>query len=376
MAIFLAHGYITRNNQIHSLKFFSDFKDVIGNLSEASYSLLFILCGFLNTWGLFEERFIYKKVNLLKLYMRRILSILPLYLVVFVIGFFIIPSVKTGFESSENHGISIWNYLSMTGNFFYTGSNNPVALVTGIMWSVAISFQFVVVWPILMNIFRRNEIWLFVFGTIIFVFSAWYFRDNLKGFRFNTLNILFEFMVGSWIAYFSFFKYRLYDYLKNNTTRTILAVYLIFFALIFFRSRILFNLQGIPEFVIFISQRVAFVGLLGYFIFEQNFSNKSLVKLSKLKVFNFAGKLSYGLYSYHMVGILFGYKAMLWLNEGKEYLASVLLIEPFFALATTIGLALISNEFFEKKFTRRKKNYLPNKEYNPIGLKDVKTKSA
>ena len=374
-AIFLSHVYLTKNNQINASKFYSDFKQVVFNLNEAAYSLLFIITGFLNTWGIFEERFIYKKVNILRFYMRRIITLVPLYLVIFFIGFYILPKIQTGFESTETHGIPIWSYLTFTGNYFYNGSGNAVSLVPAIMWSIAVVIQFIFIWPFLMNLFRRHEQLLFASGMIIFLASAWYYQGT-KNFQFSFLNILCELMIGGWIAYFSFFKYKIYDYLKRNTTRTILAVYLLFFGFVFFRNSINNEISDLPRFIVFILNRLFLAFIIGYFVFEQNFSNKSLLKLAKLKVFKFPGKIVYGLYAYHMIGILFGYKATLWLNEGKEYAYSLFLLQPIFALSTTFALAILSHEFLEKKFIRRRKDYQPNREYNPIGLKDVKTKSA
>jgi peptidoglycan/LPS O-acetylase OafA/YrhL len=61
-------------------------------------------------------------------------------------------------------------------------------------------------------------------------------------------------------------------------------------------------------------------------------------------------------------------------NEQTQF--SVLVLEPIIALAITAAIALFSTEYFEKKFTRRKRNYTPTREYNPVGLQDDKTKSS
>jgi hypothetical protein len=59
----------------------------------------------------------------------------------------------------------------------------------------------------------------------------------------------------------------------------------------------------------------------------------------------------------------------------KQGAASVLLLEPLLGLIVTSALTVISHEFFEKKFLRRKKNYQPSREYNPVDLQDVTKKS-
>jgi peptidoglycan/LPS O-acetylase OafA/YrhL len=60
----------------------------------------------------------------------------------------------------------------------------------------------------------------------------------------------------------------------------------------------------------------------------------------------------------------------------EENATSVLLIEPLLGFAVTFALAIFSHEYFENKFTRRKKNYNPTREYNPVGINDAKTKPA
>jgi peptidoglycan/LPS O-acetylase OafA/YrhL len=380
LAIFVSHGFITSNQQLNVSTLFMDLRQFTGNLNSAAYSLVFILTGFLNTWGIFEERFIYKKMNVLRFYMRRLLTLLPLYLLVFFFAYYVSPNAITGLDSSVNHEIPGWAYLSFLSNFFYNGPpeiinpGNMANLISGNMWSVAVTFQFIIFWPLLMNYFRRNETWLFLCCAITFVVAA-VFMSHQPGFRFNTLNLLIDFTAGAYLAYFSFFKYSLYNNLKRNTRRTNAAVYIAFFLYLIFREKILGRFESFPDQLIFIAERIAIAGALAYFVFEQNFGSNSILKMAKLKIFNYPGKLVFGLYVYHAAGIILGYHIMSFLID-KQGAASVLLLENFLALLITLVLTLVSHEFFEKKFLRRKKNYQPTREYNPVGLQDVKTKPA
>ncbi len=379
LAIFFSHGFITSNQQLNVSTLFLDLRQFTGNLNNAAYSLVFILTGFLNTWGVFEERFIYKKMNVLRYYMRRILTLLPLYWVILFIGYYIAPQMTTGLESEIGHAIPFWAYLGFFTNFFYNGHNGPMNLVIGNMWSIAVTFQFIIIWPLLMNFFRRNEKWLFLICLLVFAGSA-ALQDSsaLNGskalFRFNTLNILCDFVAGAYLAYFSFFKYSLYNNLKSNTRRTNAAVYIFFFLYIIFRDKVLERFAEVPQQIIFITERLAMAATLAYFVFEQNFGSNSFLKLAKLKIFNEPGKRIYGLYAYHAIGLIAGYYLMNFMID-KQGAASVLLLEPLLGLIVTSALTVISHEFFEKKFLRRKKNYQPSREYNPVDLQDVTKKS-
>jgi peptidoglycan/LPS O-acetylase OafA/YrhL len=374
VGIFFSHCFITDNQQVAVSSLFGDIRQVSINLNEVSYSLLFILTGFLNTWTIFEERFIYKKLNVLRYYMRRILGFLPLYVVIFLLGYFILPRIDVGIPADANHQISPGAYFSFLFNNSYVDSYSPLDGVLGNMWSIAVSFQFILVWPILMAYFRRRETLLMGICMAAFVAGAWFFSSE-EGFRYQTLNILCDFMAGSFVAYFSFFKYKTHIFLKAQTKRTIGFIYLLFFAYLVLRHRILFELQYVQQELLFIAERIILTAVIAFFVFEQTFSSNSVLKLTKLRIFNAPGKIAYSLYVYHAIGIIIGYRIMAFLAS-EQTQATVLVIEPLLALSVTFVLALFSTEYFEKKFIRRKKNYNPAREYNPVGLQDAKTKSA
>jgi peptidoglycan/LPS O-acetylase OafA/YrhL len=372
--IFFSHCFITSNQQVAVSSLFTDLRQVSINLNHVAYSLLFILTGFLNTWSIFEERFIYKKTNVLRYYMRRFLGILPLYFVIFLLGYFVIPRLELGLPVDINKPQRALDYLLFIFNFGYTDTFSPVDGIMGNMWSIAVSFQFIIVWPILMTYFRRKETTLMTIGMLAFFAGAWFYSDN-DSFQFNTLNVLCDFMAGSFVAYFSFFKYKTHLFLKRQTKRTIGFLYIVFFTYMVFRDEILFELKMVPDQILFISERLIITAAIAFFIFEQTFSSNSVLKLAKLKIFNAPGKIAYSMYAYHAVGIILGYKAMAFLvSEQTQF--SVLFLEPVIALAITAAISLFSTEYFEKKFTRRKKHYSPTREYNPVGLQDDKTKSS
>lgn len=374
LAIFFSHCFITDNQQVAVSSLFGDMRQVSINLNEVSYSLLFILTGFLNTWTVFEERFIYKNLNVLRYYMRRILGFLPLYILVFLLGFFVLPQLNLGIPAAYSNSISPLAYFSFLFNNTYNDSFSPLDGVLGNMWSIAVSFQFVLVWPILMAYFRRKESWLMAICLLVFVAGAWFFSAD-EGFRYHTLNILCDFVAGSFIAYISFFKYKTHIFLKAQTKRTIGTIYLLFIAYLVMRSRILFELEEFPQQAVFIAERLVLTATIAFFVFEQTFSSNSVLKLVKLRIFNAPGKIVYSLYAYHAIGIILGYRITAFLVSEQNQ-ATVLALTPLLALSVTFVLALFSTEYFEKKFIRRKKNYNPAREYNPVGLQDAKTKST
>jgi peptidoglycan/LPS O-acetylase OafA/YrhL len=75
------------------------------------------------------------------------------------------------------------------------------------------------------------------------------------------------------------------------------------------------------------------------------------------------------------LGILVGFITTAFLVD-VESMTSTTLLRPFIALFVTFAVSIFSHEYFEKKFLRRKKNYNPTREYNPVGLTDAKTKPS
>jgi peptidoglycan/LPS O-acetylase OafA/YrhL len=375
--ILISHCFITDNQQVKVSTLYTDLLQVTGNLQNVCYSLLFILTGFLNTWTIFEERFIYKNLNLLRYYMRRILGMLPLYFVMFIVGYFILPKITTGIPLDYSEFKNPGQYLAFIFNFGYSeGSipHNPLQGVWGNMWTIAVCFQFIIVWPILMSYFRRKEKTLMIIAMLAFVISAWMWSQEAS-YRFNTLNILCDFVIGSYLAYFSFFKYKLYGFLKNQTRRTIGFVYLVFIIVIIFLPQIRYNFKDLPVQLVFIVERILLTLTLAFFVFEQNFNSNSVLKIAKLKIFNGPGKIAYSIYAYHAIAIIIAYKIIQFASSDQSA-SYVMLVEPFLAFIIALVLALFSTEYFEKKFTRLKKNYNPTREYNPVGLNDVKAKST
>jgi peptidoglycan/LPS O-acetylase OafA/YrhL len=131
----------------------------------------------------------------------------------------------------------------------------------------------------------------------------------------------------------------------------------------------------VPEQLLFIAERIIFTAAITFFIFEQTFSSNSVLKLAKLKIFNPPGRIAYSIYAYHAIGIILGYQIIFFMFSEQTQLVTLLVL-PLVSLAVTVVISLFSTEYFEKKFSRRKKNYNPTREYNPVGLQDAKTKSA
>jgi peptidoglycan/LPS O-acetylase OafA/YrhL len=315
--------------------------------------------------------------------MRRFLTLLPLYFVLFFIGNYIVQYIGFHPNSGSDHEISVLRYLTFSFNFNYKETWDSSAAILGNMWSVAALIQILVVWPILMKIFRRNEGIMFILLGITFIAMAWYLKAlpvaiNKEGmaeyhpFVFNTVNVMFDFMIGSYIAYFSFFKYKTYGFLKKVSKRTIGFLYLGFMAYLIFRIRLLFDFgKEVSPFLLFLADKILVSVFAGFFLFEQNFCSNSVFKLAKIKFLSATEKYMYGMYVMIPFGAYYGYKLISFFKS-EETLTLVLLAEPLLGFMITIVLAVLSYEFIEKSFVKMKKEYQPTRDYAPNIANDAK----
>ena len=365
LAIFSSLAVYSNDELVKGSNFYSDLSIFTRRIAETAMSLTFIIASFLNSWAVFEERFIYKKLNLPRFYVRRLLTIVPVYLLVGILAFVVLPKVDLGLIDDNHKLVGTGYYFSFLTNYSNFNLVEPYSSIAGNMWSIAVYIQFIVIWPLLLRSFRRNEKILFTITGLIFCISAWFY-SNQASFLYSFLNTLADFTIGSILAYISFYKIDFYQKLKTVTPRTIGTVYILFFASFFIYNNLWTNHFEIPENGIFILRRLAYGFTLAFFIFEQNFISKSVFKLTRMKIFDAPGRMVYGLYAYHALAIVIALIIVDFM--GFPASVSTYIILPILSLGITFILALFSNEFIEKRFLKQKKNYQPTREYTPVIL--------
>ena len=91
-------------------------------------------------------------------------------------------------------------------------------------------------------------------------------------------------------------------------------------------------------------------------ILEQNYSKFSFYKLGKIKWAGYLGRISYGLYCLHFIGILIAINLTRLLGINTK-LWQVIGLETILALSFSIIIASLSYRFFEKPFLRLKHKF-------------------
>ena len=322
------------------------FISIIGKLGVV---LFFVLSGFLITYLLLSEEKSFKSISIQKFYMRRILRIWPLYFLIIILAFLVLPYIKL-FEITGLGNEVVFNNLGMKLLLFAFFFPNLVLSFYGIVpyashtWSIGTEEQFYLFWPWLLKHFKKNRIFIMliiiVFYRLISGFLNTSFSDFLvykkiiasiwACFNFDCMSI------GGIFAVLLFQKNKFLILLKNN--------FFFYFTLVLV---IIMIVNGV--FIPHINYELYSI-LFGIIIL--NFASNEIMKISlENTIFNFLGNISYGLYMFHPIGIVLALTICKSTN-----LISNWFIYPL-SLLLTISIAWFSYNYFEKYFLKFKPKF-------------------
>ena len=326
-------------------------------------TLFFVLSGFLITYLLLVEQNRKGEIDIRKFYLRRVLRILPLYYLLVFMGFIMLPAIEaaTGFEgfhplyddSPLKVLVKFAEYLFIlphVGAFF--GS-----FVTAIpqLWSIGVEENFYLVWPRLFRRFEKNLprfLFAFIGVKVAIIIIAWLLE--LVGFVPEALKTLLNFVifihvesmaVGALGGYL-LFKHK--DFVQKWLFNRPVEIGVLFIMLANLTAFYAGEEQPLFRFLLSI------VYLL--FIMNACANEKFLLKLEH-RLFNHLGKISYGIYMYHVMVMYLMMMALVLTGHTltNSFSDNVLL----YTLVTlgTIGVAHLSYIYFETPFLRLKSRF-------------------
>lgn len=329
---------------------------LIFNLGGLGVYFFFVLSGFLITYLLLAEKEKYKKIEIKKFYLRRILRIWPLYYLIITIGFFILPHfecfqiqyLQENFEKNFNENLLLYILILPNLAFsIFTAVPN-----IGQVWSIGVEEQFYLFWPWLIskskNILKTLIIiivGLFFLKVIVLVIG--YFYSDTKWYTPLKLFVAmskFECMsIGGIGAYLLFSDNK---YIQKIHSNLILATVSICIPLLIYLT---------PS---FLQDGVHIVYSVLFLIIILNIINGKFKRILECKLFTYLGKISYGIYMYHFMIIpliLFIFKTHL--NIGSDFLLNTLIYAS--CILTTIMISSLSYYFIEIPFIKIKSKYSP-----------------
>ena len=281
--------------------------------------------------------------------MRRILRIWPLYFLIIILAFFILPYFEIftfpGFGKDIVYSNLVWKLL-LYAIFF----PNLVLTLLGIVpyashtWSIGTEEQFYLIWPVLIKYLKKNRILLMltiIVTYLIFQFFLLSSFANYLPYKELIRSIWYTFpidcmAIGGLYSILLFQKSKLLKYLLRND--------LFYFSICLVT---LLMIKGVYIPYIHYEFYSVFFGLI-----ILNFSANNKIKISlENKVLNYLGNISYGLYMYHPIGIVLAIAISVLIDYKNNWLLYPL------SLFLTITIAGISYKYFESYFLKNKKRF-------------------
>ncbi|MBS1771929.1 MAG: acyltransferase [Bacteroidetes bacterium] len=330
-----------------------------GVFGQLGIILFFVLSGFLITYLLLLENRETGKISVKNFYIRRILRIWPLYYFIVILGLFILPHIQAlavpGYtEDVYKHFVpKALMFFSFFPNLAYSVYKHvPYAEQS---WSVGVEEQFYLMWPFLISLVIRKKktinmlLGVIAFYVLIKIVAIILYTDAPDN---KTIQTFYQFWVnfcidcmaiGGIAACILFYKKeKLLKALYNKYLQ--LALYIIV---------VVVTIKGfsLPHFFTYEMYAVIFAVLIINLA-----SNVNTVLNFENKPMSYLGKISYGLYMYHNVIAAVCLQVVLFLDIS---LAGIWgnCTYYFFVIATTIIIASVSYEFFEKRFIKAKLRY-------------------
>lgn len=257
-------------------------------------TLFFVLSGFLITRILLINRDKYNQQNenkfkLIKaFYIRRFLRIFPIYYLL-IIALFII-----NFENTKE--LFLW-LISYTINIYQSIHNTSVGFYSH-FWSLAVEEQFYLFWPFIILFIKPKRTWIAIVGIIVLSLICraylYFYVGHWMATSYFTLSCMHALGLGALLAYFTIYKK---EFSKTLSNPVILYVVIGLYVLLFYIQdtyKINWYKEIFDDFVfaivsVFIILRASTNGFkfLGKVILENKF-------------ISYSGKISYGLYIYHL----------------------------------------------------------------------------
>lgn len=321
-------------------------------------TLFFALSGFLITYLLLIEKERFIQINVKDFYIRRFLRIWPIYYLVLLFVYLVIPYIFPEYYLQDKERFSIQSGLLNV--FFLTNITMVLKytpLIINVIWSIGIEEQFYLFWPWIIKSkkYLKGIIFIIVLLPIlkvIILFFSFYIEefkviyDILNLTRFDTMAIggLFGVLAYKKSITFKYFTLRITDFTGKKLQ---FFIYFFTFGILIYLLQYdfllnVYNFQVLPFLF-----SILLLNLINY--------ENSILKLEN-KILNYLGKISYSLYLLHLIFFYFLYPYLKIIFE--DYDLSVGLQIFIIYLTSILGSILIASfsfELIEKRFLSYKR---------------------
>ncbi len=345
MFVFVSHVEAVKNNFNIFNNTLAPFFDTIGKLGVV---LFFVLSGLLITYLLLNEESQEQTISVKKFYIRRILRIWPLYFLIVAFALFVAPRMdffhlnncESGLSSNTTLPISLlFLFFLPNGVISYFGVV-PYAVQT---WSIGVEEQFYLTWPWLVKKVKNRAV---LFPAVFIVYNVIKIVLIALQHKSPVFKILLQFWyyfnidcmaLGAMAAYVAFYK-------KENIQRVLFHPVTQVITLVLLAVLIGFGYQF--RYMHFEIYGILFTTV----VINLAFNPKTILKLEN-RVFNYLGKISYGIYMYHFIALTITIRIL----QHFKFINNFAIYTLGFVITT--GLSALSYQFFESWFLNIKKRF-------------------
>lgn len=344
------------------LSFFNlPFNIKIAKMGPVGVTLFFSLSGFLITYLLLIEKDRFQKINIKDFYIRRFLRIWPIYYLVLLFVYLLVPFLLPEYYIEEKDRFTLSSALLNV--FFLTNVTMVLKytpLIINVIWSIGIEEQFYLFWPWIIK--SRKKIKKIFFIIILFpllkivllllsmkIDCLKTFYDILNLTRFDSMAVggLFGILALRNSLKINNFSIKA-DWFKGKKMQIFIYVLTIGLLVYLLQFDLLFNIYNFQILPILFS--IILLNLVD--------SNNTIFNLEN-KFFNYLGKISYSLYLLHLVMFYLLYPSLkVWLENldmNNVYLKIFIIYS--ISIFGSIIISSISYEFIEKRFLMYKKYF-------------------
>ena len=348
-AMAVAFSHVELLKQYHGLPNAYE-QPAVYELGRLSVTLFFVLSGFLITWLLLVEKRARGDIDVRRFYLRRMLRIWPLYFLVVLASFLVLPHLEAFQVPRYTDAIGTNFGIVFTLFVFFLPQlalslYDPVPFAEP-AWSIGVEEQFYLLWPLLL---RRTRNFVLLAGTVIVIAvgarwaALWIAQANRAdeaALRFWNAVISYLYFtriecmaIGGLFAWLVFAKKKsILSFLYSRVTQ--LAVYsLTAWLLVTGSFKPIFN-YGV------------YAACFGVLILNVATNPRSLIKLPG-RTFEFLGDISFSIYMLHELAIQLVIH-LGWTTNAVLYPAS---------MALTVAAATACYLFFERPFLRLKARF-------------------
>lgn len=317
---------------------------LIQHAGRLGVGLFFVLSGFLITYLLLDERGRHGDVDAKKFYLRRVFRIWPIYFVIIGLSLLVFPHLDLLYFPGANEKLAVHSserialLLLVLPNYAFVLYELPYWCAQ--TWSIGVEEQFYYLWPWLIK-YPKKRIYIFIsfiaisalllFTGIHFLHESDEYNQSVIStfigqFRIQTMALG---GVCAWLVYHD--KNKILDILFRKDMQVLIYSLL----LILFVSGLHFT--GFLE---------VYAVFFAFFVLNVSCNPKSIISLEN-PVMNHLGKISYGLYIYHV------FVTVIFINVFRLYFPTVegslyQIILYILTFAGSIAVASLSYSYFEK----------------------------